>query len=205
MNILKGVRRLSEVLLLLSFISFTASPITSLLGIEQPPVDNTIELLRFAIISGFVIILIAVLAVFGFGYIILTGWRQHRRMPKAIRLLLAFTLGALAFSLSGPISLILPIPFLPTVLTTILLWAALRAASNLFPNLEPEPVKVDEAIASARYLVKQVDPTATNVDVLESKTNGKHWRVTMLSNPSARKYEIEVDMEKGGITGWKSV
>jgi hypothetical protein len=204
MNILKGVRRLSEVLLLLSFISFTASPITSLLGIQQPPVDNTIELLRFAIISGFVIILIAVLAVFGFGYIILTGWRQHRRIPKAIRLLLAFTLGALAFSLSGPISLILPIPFLPTVLTTILLWAALRAVSNLFPNLEPEPVKVDEAIASARYLVKQVDPTATNVDVLESKTNGKHWRVTMLSNPSARKYEIEVDMEKGGITGWKS-
>jgi hypothetical protein len=71
--------------------------------------------------------------------------------------------------------------------------------------LEPEPVKVDEAIASARYLVKQVDPTATNVDVLESKTNGKHWKITMLSNPSVRKYEIEVDMEKGGITGWKSV
>ena len=205
MNILKGVRRLSEVLLLLSFVSFTASPITSLLGIQQPPVDNTVELLRFAIISGFVIILIAVLAVFGFGYIILTGWRQHRRIPKAIKLLLAFTLGALAFSLSGPISLILPVPFLPTGLTTILLWAALRAVSNLFPNLEPEPVKVDEAIASARYLVKQVDPTTTNVDVLESKTNGKHWKVTMLSNPSARKYEVEVDMEKGGITGWKSV
>ncbi|MEM3105176.1 MAG: hypothetical protein QXD69_06720, partial [Candidatus Bathyarchaeia archaeon] len=103
-----------------------------------------------------VIILIAVLAVCGFGYIILTGWRQYRRIPKAVRLLLAFTLGALAFSLAGPISLILPVPSLPTVLITILLWAALRAFSDVFPNSEPEPVKVDEAIASARYLVKQV-------------------------------------------------
>ena len=203
MNILKGVRRLSEVLLLLSFISFTASPITSLLGIEQPPLGNTIELLRYAIISGLVIILIAVLAVFGFGYIILTGWRQYRRIPKAVRLLLAFTLGALAFSLAGPISLILPVPFLPTVLITILLWATLRAFSDVFPNSEPEPVKVDEAIASARYLVKQVDPTAANVEVIESKANGKYWKVTMLSKPSAKKYEVEVDMEKGGVIGWK--
>jgi hypothetical protein len=118
---------------------------------------------------------------------------------------LAFTLGALAFSLSGPISMILPIPFLPTVLTTILLWAALRAFSNLFPNLEPEPIRVDEAIASARYLIKQVDSTATNIDVLESKTNGKQWKVTILSKPSAKKYEVEVDIEKGGITGWRLV
>jgi hypothetical protein len=205
MNILKGVRRVSEILLLLSFISFTVSPITSLLGIKESPVSNTIELLRYAIISGIVVILIAILAVFGFGYVILTGWRQHRRIPKAIRLLLAFTLGALAFSLSGPISMILPIPFLPTVLTTILLWAALRAFSNLLPNLEPEPIKVDEAIASARYLVKQVDPSTTNIDVLQSKMGNKCWKVTMIAKPSERKYEVQVDIEKGGIIGWKLV
>jgi len=203
MNIIKGVKRLSEVLLLLSFISFTTAPITSLLGIEQPPMGNVIELIRYAIISGLVVIFIAIIAIFGFGYIILTGWRQYRKIPKAVRLLLAFTLGALTFSLSGPVSVILPIPFLPTVLTTILLWAALRAFSNLFPSLEPEPIRVDEAIASARYLVKQVDPFATNIDVIESKMNGKLWKVTLFSKPSERKYEIEVDAEKGGIIGWK--
>lgn len=197
---------MSEVILLLSFISFTTSPITSLLGIQQPPpLSNIIEILRYTIISGFIVILIAILTVFVFGYIILTGWRQYRKIPKAIRLLLAFTLGALAFSLAGPISLILPIPLLPTVLTTILLWAALRALSNLFPNLEPEPVKVDEAVVSARHFVKLIDPTATDTDVIESKKTGKHWKVTLLSKSSSKKYMIDIDIETGGVIGWKLV
>lgn len=204
MNILKGVRRIAEVLLLLSFVSFTASPITSLLGIQQPPVNNTVELIRFVIITGLVIMFVAVLAVFGFGYLVLTGWRDHRRIPKAIRILLAFALGALAFSLAGPISMVLPVPFLPTVLTTILLWGVLRAISNVFPSQRPETVQVSEAIAVARHLVKQVEPNAETANILESKLDGKHWKVSLVSNPLARKYQVEIDAQTGGVSKWKS-
>jgi hypothetical protein len=204
MNILEGVKRLGQILLLLSFASFTASPITSLLGIQQPTVQSTSDTIRYFMVAGFIIMVIAVAAVFGFGYIILTGWREHRRIPKAVQLLLAFALGALAFSLSGPISLVLPIPFLPTVLTTILLWGVLRAVSNAFPSNEQDAVEIGEAIASARNMIKQVEPSAQNLDILNSKANGKCWKVSLLSHPSSKKYEVEIDMQDGDVTGWKS-
>ena len=204
MDILQGVKKLAEALLLLSFVSFTASPITQFLGIQQPPVNNTVDTIRFFIIVGFVAIAVAIAAVFGSGYLILTGWRDHKRLPKAIRLMLAFALGALAFSLSGPISTFIPIPFIPTVLMTIMLWGVLRAVSNAFPGPEPETVQVSEAIASARYLVKQVEPASQNIDILESKANGKSWKVYLLSQPSTRKFEVEIDMQNGGVRKWKS-
>jgi len=203
MNILSGVKRLAETLVLLSFVSFTASPITSMLGIEQPPVNDALGIVKFAMITGVVIIVVAIGAVLGFGYLILTAWKGHRRIPRSIKLLLSFALGALAFSLSGPISMVLPLPMLPTVLTTILLWGSLRAISGALPNMEPNTIGMPDAIASARILVKQLEPNTDNIEVLASKCNGKSWKVSLLSGQSRKKYEMEIDAQTGGAIKWK--
>ena len=202
MNVLKGAKWLAEATLFLSFISYTTSPITSMLGIQQLPLNNTIDLLKFTSISSCIITVIVVSAIFGFGYIVLTGWREQQKLPKAIRILIAFALGALAFSLSGPISSILPIPFLPTVITTILLWGMLRTISNLIPTKEAENITINAAIAAAQQIIKEVEPTAQSTEILETKLIGKSWKVSLLSNPSTRKYEIEIDAENGGVTRW---
>jgi len=204
MDMLAGIKKLAGLLLLISFISFALSPIKSLFGIQQPPIDNAIELLRYVMISGFVTIVFAVAAIFVLGYIVLTGWREHRRIPKIIRLLLAFILGALVFSLSGPISLIIPIPLVSVVLTTLLLWVVLRTVYNLLPNDEQGSIRIDEAILFAKDFIKRVEPSA-NVNVLESRTNGKNWEITLYTDsPSLRKYYINIDAKTGGIVKWKS-
>ena len=205
MDVLRGIKKLTGILLFLSFISFALSPITSLLGIEQqPPVANTTELLRYIMISGFIMIVFAVTAVFVLGYVVLTGWRGHRQIPKVIRLLLAFILGALVFSLSGPLSMVIPIPLVSVILTTLLLWAVLRTISNLLQHNEQESIGIDEAILSARDFIKQVEPSA-NIKVLESRTNGNNWKITLCTDsPSFKKYNVNIDTKTGGIVEWKS-
>jgi hypothetical protein len=204
MNILQGIKKAGTGLLLLSSGTFAASPIASLLGISQPPVQNTVEIIKFFLIIGSIVIAIAILAIFGFGYIALTGWKDHRKIPKGIRLLLAFTLGVLVFSLSGLISMILPIPFLPIVLMTIVFWGTLRGISTAFFNNQVANLQVVEAIDAAKQLIEQVEPNAQNVEIIDSTADSKSWRVSLFSNNSKRKYEVLLNKQDGDVTSWKS-
>ena len=203
MNILQGIKKLGTTLLVLSFGSFAASPIASILGVQQPPIQNTVETIKYFIIIGGLIMAIAVLTIFVFGYLSLSGWKGYRNIPKGMRVLFAFTLGIIIISLSGVISILLPVPFLPTILTTILLWGLLRAFSSNIPSNEVKQVQVTEAIIAAKNLVEQVEPTANELDILDSHSDGKNWKVSLFSKGSSKKYEVEVDMNSGGIKQWK--
>lgn len=203
MNILQGIKKLGTTLLILSFGSFAASPIASLLGVQQPPIQNTVETIKYFIIIGGLIMAIAVLTIFVFGYLSLSGWKGYRNIPKGMRVLFAFTLGIIIISLSGVISILLPVPFLPTILTTILLWGLLRAVSSNIPSNEAKQVQVTEAIIAAKNLVEQVEPTANELDILDSHSDGKNWKVSLFSEESSKKYEVEVDINNGGIKKWK--
>ena len=112
-------------------------------------------------------------------------------------------MGIIIFTVSGPISVLIPIPFLPLVLTAILFWSVLRAASSVFPSPESESVPLTEAITSAKEVIRQVEPASQSIVVTDSKSNGKLWRIFLFSNSTSKRYEVKVDAQHGGVTSWK--
>jgi hypothetical protein len=205
MNIMQLVKRLGTGIIILSSSAFIASPIASLFGIDQLATQDVSGAISAFILIGIAILIISVLTIFGFGFIALSGWKGARQIPKLLRVLLAFAIGIIVFAISGPISVLIPIPLLPLLLTTILVWSVLRAISNAFTNSESNSVSITEAITEAKEVVKQVEPTSTNLEVIDSTNNGKFWRIFLFSNSSLKKYEVEIDGELGEVRQWKLI
>jgi hypothetical protein len=205
MNVLKGIKKLGTGLLLLFLALFAISPIASFIGIPQPPVQDISAFLQFLLIIGSIVIAVAILAIFGFGYLALTGWKDYKKFSKKIRFWFAFSLGVVIFSLSGPLSVLLPIPFLPIVLTAMFLWGILRTVSHLFLKNEASNLRINDAITTAKDLVIEIEPTAQDMDILDSWLDKNLWKVLLLSKKSQRKYEIQIDNKNGGVTKWRSI
>lgn len=207
MDVFKTIKRLSTVLLLLSFFSFTAMPITNLIGISPPSqLSDATEFARLAMIFIFAAIAATVLIMFGVGYFTLTGWRNHKAIPKLVRLFLAFILGYVAFTLSGPIAMLIPVPILPTIITGILLWATLRSISSLLlgksPGQKESPIQIDRAIANAKSFINKMNPSATELDIQESRIADGSWEVLLLAKNSGEKYKIKIDGSSGSVIAW---
>jgi hypothetical protein len=206
-NLFKTIKTLSTVLLLLSFFSFTAMPITNLIGISPPSqLGDLTEFTRLAIIFIFAAITIIVLIIFGVGYFTLTGWRNYKSMPKLLRLFLAFILGYVAFTASGPIAMLIPVPILPTIITAILLWAVLRSISSFLygksPSQKNGTVEIERAVATAKSFLKKLDPHTEELDIQESKMADGEWEVLLLSKQSGQKYKVKIDGSSGSVTAW---
>ena len=207
MDFFKTIKKLSTVLLLLSFFSFTAMPITNLIGISPPSqLGDLTEFTRLAVIFIFAAIAVIVLIIFGVGYFILTGWRTYKSMPKLLRLFLALILGYVAFTFSGPIALLIPVPILPIIITAILLWAALRSISSFLygksPGQKDGTVEIEKAIATAKSFLKKLDPSAKELDIQELRMADDEWEVLLLSKQSGQKYKVKIDSSSGSVTAW---
>jgi len=207
MDFFKTIKKLSTVLLLLSFFSFTAMPITNLIGISPPSqLGDLTEFTRLAVVFIFAAIAVIVLIIFGVGYFTLTGWRNYKSMPKLLRLFLAFILGYVAFTFSGPIALLIPVPILPTIIAAILLWAVLRSISSFLSEKRPSrkdgTVEIENAIATAKSFLKKLDPSTKELDIQESRMADDEWEVLLLSKQSGQKYKVKIDSSSGSVTAW---
>jgi hypothetical protein len=205
MNVLKGIKKIGTGLLLLFLSLLAISPIASFLNIPQPPIQNIIAFIQFLLIIGTIVIIIALLSIFGFGYLALTGWRNYKKISKGIRFWFSFLIGVAIFSISGPISALLPIPFLPIALTAILFWGILRTISTLLIDEANDfDIPITQAIVNANELVKKIDPNPQNFELISSEGDKKSWRILFCSKNSQKQYEIQVDKQNGGIMKWRS-
>lgn len=209
MDLLKFAKRLAEALLALSFMYFTSSPIMKLVGIMPPEqVANVADILKF-VVSACLIIFAAIVGItIGLGFLILTGWQDCKIIPKPLKLCFAFALGAVALLLSGPLSLLIPVPILPTIITSLLLWGALRGISKLGVSAEfrkKHLLTVQDAIKVATSFINQLEPESEDMNVAEAKIDGDHWMVFLSSQRLRKNYKIKLDGCTGEITEWKTV
>lgn len=91
--------------------------------------------------------------VFGFGYFVLTGLRQRTAIPWPLRIFLAFLLGIVVCALAIPISLIIPLPLVPTILSALALWGSMRVISTRFSLGR---ISAEEAIRRAKAAHKKL-------------------------------------------------
>jgi hypothetical protein len=203
-NTLQTIKKVAMGLLLLSFGSFAVTPIASFLGIDQIPVQNVAETIKFILLMVGVVIVFALLAILGLGYLALTGWRDYKKFSIGLRLIVAFSIGIIIVALSSPISIVLPIPFLPLSLSALLIWGTLRGFSNALNNNDKLNMKINDAIITSKDLVNDIEPNSTeNVEVIDSRIDKKCWRVLLLSSNSGKKYEVQIDKQTGDVTNWK--
>lgn len=164
------------------------------------------ELARLAMIFIFATIAVTVLLIFGVGYFTLTGWRNYKAMPKLVRLFLAFILGYVALTFSGPIAILIPVPILPIIITAVLLWAALRSISNLIADKTYSPkesiIQIDRAVANAKSFITKINPSTTELDIQESRIADGAWEVFLLARNSGEKYKIKIDSSSGSVIEW---
>jgi len=207
MDIFKTIKRLSTVLLLLSFFSFTAIPITNLIGVSPPSqLGDITEFTRLAIIFIFAVIAVTILIMFGVGYFTLTGWRNYKAIPKLVRLFIAFILGYVAFTFSGPIAMLIPVPILPIIIAAILLWATLRSISSILvqkaPSQKSNVIQIEKAIASAKSFINKMDPSTKELDIQESRIANGAWEVLLQAENSGQKYRVKIDGSSGSVIAW---
>jgi hypothetical protein len=210
MNLFKTIKKLSTVFLLLSFFSFTAMPITNLIGISPPSqLSDLTEFTRLAIVFIFATIAVTIMIIFGVGYFTLTGWHNYKSMSKLLRLFLAFILGYVAFTASGPIAMLIPVPLLPTIIVAILLWAVLRSISSFLSEKSPSQkdgtVEIEKAIATAKSFLKKLDPSTKEFIIQEVKMVDGAWEALLLSKQSGQKYKVKIDGSSGGVVVWERV
>ncbi|MGC9014897.1 MAG: hypothetical protein ACP5KW_11030, partial [Thermoproteota archaeon] len=170
MDAFKIIKRLFTVLLLLSFFSLIAIPITNLIGVSPPSqLSDIIEFTRLAIVFVFAAIAVIVLIIFGVGYFTLTGWRNYKAIPKLVRLFIALILGYVVFTISGPIAMLIPVPILPIIIATILLWAVLRSISSILADKvysqKGNVIQIEKAVASAKSFMSKMDPSTREFSI----------------------------------------
>ena len=208
MKVPKIIERLSKVFLALSLFSFLASPITNLLGIYPPQhFTNIMDFMKVLSIFMAVTLIVSTLIVFVLGYLILTGWRGHKNIPKILRLCFAFALGYAALMFSGPISMLIQIPILPTVISSIILWIILRLISSSFTSKDPYGkshgnISIEKAIDSAISFLKKIEPEIERSDVSEANVMDGIWEILISSKKFGGKYKVSVDGSSGGILAW---
>lgn len=208
MEISKTIKRLTEILLLFSLFSFSASPILSLLGIQLPQqVTSVMDFIKLLSIFVAATLIVTILAMPALGYLVLTGWRSYKSIPKALRLCLAFTLGYVTFMLSGFISLFIRIPMLPTLISTIILWATFRSISGFIVPKENskernEYISVEMAADLAFSFLKKIEPEIEKRDLTEAKIKDGTWEVIAFSRRDKGRYKVIVDGSSGGIIAW---
>jgi hypothetical protein len=210
MRIPKVIERLSKVLLILSLFSFSASPITNLLGIYPPQqIANIMDFMKLLSMFIAVTLIAATLIIFVLGYFILTGWRSYKDIPKILRLCLAFALGYIALMFSGLISTFIQIPILPTVISSIILWIILRLISGSailkdYCRESYENISIEKAIDVAISFLKKIEPEIEKGDVAEVNVANDVWEILVSSKKFDRKYKISVDGSSGGILAWST-
>ena len=71
----------------------------------------------------------------------------------------------------------------------------------------PEAANVgfSEAVENAKQVVKQAEPSAENIEVVNSTLAKKRWKVLLFSPASSKRYEIDVDVKNGGVMKWKLI
>ncbi len=201
MNILRLLGRLGKAMLGLSFVSFTVAPLLSLVGIAPTgPIGDVVETARLILILT-LIATVAIVGITGFlGYFILTGWKSYHVIPKLMRLVLGFMLGASAFILSGPIGILIPIPILPAVITAIAMWALLRWVSNsLAGPTAASRLPVARLIEVARTGAQNLCPKHGDLDFHEAEAEGRVWNFKFQLRGSSNRILVKVDSISGEI------
>ncbi len=206
MDAFKTIKRLSTVLLMLSFFYFTAIPITNVIGVSPPSqLSDITEFIRLTIIFIFAVIAVIVLIIFVVGYFILTGWRNYKAIPKFVRLFIAFILGYVAFTFSGPIAMLISVPILPIIIAAILLWAVLRSINILADKAYSQKgnaIQIEKAIASAKSFMSKMDPSTREFSIQESRIADGAWEVLLYAKNSGQKYRIKIDGSTGSVIAW---
>jgi len=201
MNILGALKKLSTALLSISFLYFMVMPILNFMGVQIP--HDVTNLTSSMILLITIALMVALLLTFGLGYCALTGWRNYKALPKVIRILLAFILGIAIFFLQGPMAMLIPVPFLPLLIVTVLLWTVLRALSNFLvkggeDSTQEEAIDLGKAFSTAYSFLRKLVPAEEELVVEESKMVGDAWEI-VLSTTKSGKYKIRVD-RFGGVT-----
>jgi hypothetical protein len=193
MNILGALKKLLTALLSISFLYFMVMPILNFMGVQIP--HDVTNLTSSVILLISLAIIVAVLIMLGLGYCALTGWRNYKALPKVVRILLAFILGVAIFFLTGPLSILLPIPLLPLVVATVLLWTVLRALSNLIIKGEGGQrgvIDLEKAFFGAKSFLKKWHLVSGEELALEEcKMVDDGWEI-VLSSKSSR-FRLRLD------------
>jgi hypothetical protein len=205
MNVIDGIKKLMGATMLLSFLSFTASPIISYLGITEPAVLEAPEVFQYAMVVSLAVTIILFLGSLGLGYLIMTGWIGYKALPLVFRLVLSFVLGVVAIMFSGVLSVLLPVPLLPTLVVSFLIWCCFRAVSNHFASGMTDIITFSDAFNLAKSLVKSLDSRVEDVELLESEIEKRDWRVVIKALPNETKYEVKIDSEGGNVSQWRVI
>jgi hypothetical protein len=205
MNIIDRIKKLMGATMLLSFLSLTASPIISYLGIKESAVLEAPEVVQYALVVSFAVTLILFFGALGLGYLMLTGWTGYRAMPLVFRLVLSFALGVIATMFSGPLSILLPVPLIPTLVIALLIWGCFRAVSSHLKSDKMERIAFSDAYTLAQGHVRNLDPRIESLELLESEYENLDWRVVMKALPIDTTYEVKIDGEGGGVSQWRVI
>ena len=195
---LKQLNRVLQVLFFVSIPSFLAQPVLGILGLNvTPPIGGTLDTIRFLLIVGVVVFALAILLVFGLGYLVLTGWKSYRNIPFALRLALAFLMGLTVFSLADPIGLLVPIPFASVTMVTIGLWGALRSISG-YTSSDELPMTITEAEMLGSSYITSRNPASKNLQPAGAVYKGNQWILQYVSE-SGERFEVRLDAGKRRI------
>lgn len=211
MDVIKNIQRFVKVLSFLALASFTVSPLTEMFGISLPTqATSIIEVSRTALLITTIGFIAFIAIIFGAGYFILTGFRNHRSFPRPVKVVAAFLFGGVALMLSGVFGLVIPIPILPTLITAIILWTIIRLLSKGLRKTittdnknakmkivtKQRDIDIEEAERIAIEFIKKrgIAPSTAPVERARLTSNG--WEV------SAGNCTVNISRKNGGVTGW---
>ena len=205
MNLLTVTKRVAQGTAFLSLFAYVVSPVLNAIGVNPPQqLSTAVDLAKYAVLYSAAFLAVTAVLILGLGYLALTGWRNYKSAPFAMRILFAAGLGLSSILMSGIFGLVIPIPLVPTCLSAATLWIALRTISNsLFDtNNHAGGVDISHAeTAASHYLAgKGFD----NLQVKEAELSGDSWKV-VLAGQDSESYEVEVNRSEGRTTGWRRV
>mgnify|MGYP001773718435 CR=1 FL=1 len=163
-------------------------------------VNSIGELLWATIILLTILSLAMVSIIFGVGYLVFTGWKHRSGIPWPFKLVLAFLLGILVFALAAPISLIVKVPFAPTLASAVILWVALRVTSRqITPSMRG--ISLDQAINKVRQTHIALSGGRV-IEVKEATLDGTTWLVK-IQDENGGGFEYRIDANAGEVRGWR--
>lgn len=197
---------LTVIVLSLAFLSLSIGQQTlGVLGYSVKSLGSLIEFIKLLlfITIGLFILLIAGTTLIG--YLVITGWRRHHEIPKGIKLLASLLVGTAIVVLSAPLGVFVPIPLVPTAITTITAWYLLRKLSEYKVDANckrPDITEIEESASRhLRTKAGETDPIRT----LDLQLNDNEWNGLFLAGKQGTPYRLKIEADNARVISWERV